>query len=95
MACNLPGSSVPGSLQASILEWVAMLSSRGSFRSGIELASPALVGGFSTTEPPGKPEIGSGHLHFKFQDLQKNYFKGGFVAVSCHLCVQCPKHAKC
>ena len=30
MDCNLPGSSVHGILQASTLEWVAMLSSRGS-----------------------------------------------------------------
>ena len=27
---NPPGSSVPGTLQARILEWVAMLSSKGS-----------------------------------------------------------------
>ena len=31
MDCNLPGSSVHGILQARILEWVAMPSSRGSF----------------------------------------------------------------
>ena len=30
MDCNLPGSSVHGIFQARILEWVAMLSSRGS-----------------------------------------------------------------
>ena len=30
MDCNLPGSSVHGILQARILEWVAMLTSRGS-----------------------------------------------------------------
>ena len=30
MDCSLPGSSVHGILQAKILEWVAMLSSRGS-----------------------------------------------------------------
>ena len=30
MGCNLPGSSVHGILQARILEWVAMPSSRGS-----------------------------------------------------------------
>ena len=30
MGCNLPGSSVRGILQARILEWVAMPSSRGS-----------------------------------------------------------------
>ena len=30
MDCNMPGSSVHGILQARILEWVAMHSSRGS-----------------------------------------------------------------
>ena len=32
MDCSLPGSSVHGTLQARILEWVAMPSSRGSSR---------------------------------------------------------------
>ena len=32
MDCSLPGSSVHGILQARILEWVAMPSSRGSFQ---------------------------------------------------------------
>ena len=32
MDCSSPGSAVHGSLQARILEWVAMLSSRGSSR---------------------------------------------------------------
>ena len=32
MDCSPPGSSVQGVLQARILEWVAMLSSRGSFQ---------------------------------------------------------------
>ena len=36
-----PGSSVHGSLQASILEWVAMPSSRGFPNPGIEPRSPA------------------------------------------------------
>ena len=43
--CSLPGSSVRGILQARILEWVAMPSSRGSFWPRIELRSlksPAL-----------------------------------------------------
>ena len=47
--CSLPGPSVHGILQARILEWVAMLSSRGSSLLGIELASltsPALVASF-------------------------------------------------
>ena len=33
MDCNPPGSSVHGILQARILEWVAMTSSRDSFQS--------------------------------------------------------------
>ena len=32
MDCSLPGSSVPGILQARILEWVAMPCSTGSFQ---------------------------------------------------------------
>ena len=49
--CSPPGSSVHGILQARILEWVAMLSSRGSSDPGIEpmsLRSPALAGRFFT-----------------------------------------------
>ena len=34
--CSLPGSSVPGILQARILEWVAMPSSRESSRPGYQ-----------------------------------------------------------
>ena len=47
-----PGSSVHGILQAGILEWVALPSSRGSSqprdRTLVSL-SPALAGGFFTT----------------------------------------------
>ena len=54
MDCSPPGSSVRGILQARILEWVAISFSRGPSQPGIEpvsLASPALTGGFFTTEP--------------------------------------------
>ena len=47
-----PGSSAYGILQARILEWVSMPSSRGYSQPGIEfmsLTSPALAGGFFTT----------------------------------------------
>ena len=49
--CSPPGSSVPGILPARILEWVAMLSSRGIFSTqGLNLClSLALAGGFFTT----------------------------------------------
>ena len=50
--CSLPGSFVHGILQARILEWVAMPSSRESYwpRDGTKtLISPALTGRFFTT----------------------------------------------
>ena len=56
MDCSLPGSSVQGISQARILE--LPFPSLGDLPdSGIKLASPALVGGFFTTEPPGKPAL--------------------------------------
>jgi len=57
MDCSPPGSFVHGALQARILEWVALPSSRGSSRSRDRTPSPALAGGFFTTEPPGKPQL--------------------------------------
>ena len=55
MDYSLPGSSVHGILQARILVWVAMPSSMGSSWPRDQTMSPALAGGFFTTEPPGKP----------------------------------------
>ena len=60
MDCSLPGSSAHGILQAKILEWVAMPSSRGSSlpRNQTHVSSgPCNAGRFFTTEPPGKPLI--------------------------------------
>ena len=60
MDCSPPGSSVHGILQARILEWVAMPSSRGSSpprdRTCIYFGS-CVAASFFTTEPPGKPEL--------------------------------------
>ena len=53
MDYSLPGSSVHRILQARILEWVAMPSSKGS--SWLRDGTPALAGRFFTAEPPGKP----------------------------------------
>ena len=50
MDCSPPDSWVYGILQARLLEWVAMPSSRGF--SGIEPGSPALQ---ADSEPPRKP----------------------------------------
>ena len=53
MDCSLPGSSVHGILQARIMEWVAMPSSKVSSQPGdqtqVSYISPALVGRFFTT----------------------------------------------
>ena len=52
MDCSLPGSSVHGTFQARIPEWVTISFSRGSSDPGIEIASlmsPVLAGGFFTT----------------------------------------------
>ena len=49
---NLSGPSVHGILQARILEWVAMPSSRGSLNPGIEPRAPALQADSSPSEPP-------------------------------------------
>ena len=59
MDCSLPGSSVHGILQARMLEWVAISSSRGSSRPRDRTPGPCCIsyiaGEFFTTEPPGKP----------------------------------------
>ena len=53
-----PGSSVHGILQARMLEWVAISSSRGSSwpRSGTHISCVYCIAGrLFTAEPPGKP----------------------------------------
>ena len=61
MDCSLPGFSVHGIFQASVLEWVAISFSRGSSwpgdlpDPGIEPRSPALQADALPSEPPGKP----------------------------------------
>ena len=58
MNCSLPGSSVHGSLQARILEWVATPSSGGSSQPRDQTPDSCvfcLTGRFFAAEPPGKP----------------------------------------
>ena len=55
MDCSLPGSSVLGILQARILEWVAMLSSRDLPNPRIESRPPTLQVNSLPSEAPGKP----------------------------------------
>ena len=62
MDCSPPGSSVCGILQARILEWVAISSSRGSSwpkdRTQVSFVS-CTAGGFFTTESLDKPLLAS------------------------------------
>ena len=53
--CSPPGSSVHGILQARILEWVAMPSSRGSFLPRDQTCGSCIASGFFTAETSGKP----------------------------------------
>ena len=55
MHYSLPGSSVHGILQETILEWVAMLSSRESSRPKDRTRVSCLAGMFFTAESPWKP----------------------------------------
>ena len=57
MDCSPPGSSVHGILQARILEWVAMPSSKGSPWSRDWTHVSCTAGRFITPEPPGKSHI--------------------------------------
>ena len=54
MDCSPPRSSVHGILQARILEWVAMFSSRGSSGPRDQTGISCIAGRLFTTEPPGK-----------------------------------------
>ena len=59
MDCSPPGSSVHGSLQVRLLEWVARPSSRRSSQLRDQTrssCSSCLVGRFFTTEPPGNSQ---------------------------------------
>ena len=58
VVCSPPGSSVHGSFQVRILEWVAIAFSRGGLPNpGIKPLSLALAGGFFTTSTSGKARV--------------------------------------
>ena len=55
MNCSPPGSSVHETLQARILEWVAVAPPGDLPNPGIEPRSPSLYADSLPSEPPGKP----------------------------------------
>ena len=62
--CSPPGSSVHGILQARILEWVAMPSSRGSSWLRDQTHISCTAGGFFTAEQPRKPNSDNTSLYY-------------------------------
>ena len=71
-----PGSSVHGILQASIMQWVDMLSSRGSSPPRDQIRVPCIAGWFFTTEPVGKPiwSLSTGNTNLWNLYLEEDYF---------------------
>ena len=57
MDCSLPDSSVHGILQARILEWVPVPSSRGSSQPRDQIQVSRISGRFFTAESPEKPTL--------------------------------------
>ena len=57
MDCNLPGSSVHGVFQARILEWVAILFSRGFSWPRDRTHVSCFAGGFFTTSATREPQM--------------------------------------
>ena len=74
--CSPPGSSVHRILQARILEWVAISSSRGSAWPRDWTYVFGLAGGFFITELPGKPFKGVNLI------LYHNWYKNEFLTYS-------------
>ena len=78
MDCSLPGFSVHGILQARVLEWVAISSSRGSSRPRNRTRVSCIVGRFftnrATREAPVKGEFVQSSV----------YLTKGFLLVTRH-----------
>ena len=90
MDCSPPGSSVHGILQARILEWVAMPSSRESSQPRHRICISWIAGGFFTAEPWGKPyEDISSHRPFNPEEHQPLQKKGSCAKPAAPHCLLC------
>ncbi|CAI9171378.1 unnamed protein product [Rangifer tarandus platyrhynchus] len=69
---SLPGFSVHGSLQASILEWVAVPVSGDLPDPGIEPGSPARQADSLPSEPPGKMILNPFYPSIRIADLWRS-----------------------
>ena len=75
MGCSPPGSSVHGIIQARILEWVAISSSRRSFRPRDGTQVSCMQADSVPSEPPGKP-----HVFWSLGDSESTWRTGDFWA---------------
>ena len=79
MDCSLPGSSVHGILQARILEWVAMPSSKGSFllRDLTQISYASCIGKrfFTTNATWGVHTLSTGVLKYKRRTIISPSFR--------------------
>ena len=73
MDCSPPGSSVHGTLQARILEWVAIPFSGESFQPSDRTQVSHIVADSLPSEPPGKPKIlgGGAIIIINFKSVEK------------------------
>ena len=82
--CSPQGSSIHGILQARILEWVAVSSSRASSWPRIKpvsLMSPAFAGGFFTTSAAWEAP------YFKLHHITKSAISGCLLLLTLELCI--------
>ena len=86
MDCSPPGSSVHGILQARILEWVAVSSSRGSSQprawSSISCVSCIRRQILFTTEPPEKPILYRTVKYTKHNHSQRTHTRDNVRQIS-------------
>ena len=72
---NRVGSSIHGTLQAKILEWVTIPPPGDLPDPGIELGSPALQTDSLPTEPSGKPLVGEEVCKWSLYLVVKEFFQ--------------------
>ena len=99
MDCSPPGSSVQGILQARILEWVALPSSRGSSSPRDRTCISCIVDGFFSTEPQGKPwhdpkekSSVTFDISWELQMTPDDQVSGVFSWLPPPNCLLCPTH---
>ena len=91
MDCSLPGSSVHGILQARILEWVAIPSSRGSSQPKDPTQVSCLAGRFFTTESPRKHIYSWYVLNYQHEKFEVTNFFRCDICVCVSMCLRnCP-----